>query len=192
MQNVEHVLSGLAPILIGDTHSAQILDALPVAVYATDPEGRITYYNQAAADFWGCEPALGQTYWCGSFKLYRPDGTPLPHDECPMAMSAEDRRPVRGLEAIVERADGTRVPFMPYPTPIFDPSGAMIGAVNMLLDISETEAGRARCAASRGHCRIPPTMPSSAKTSTASSSAGTGARSVYSGIARTRSSESRC
>ena len=65
MQNVEHVLSGLAPILIGDTHSAQILDALPVAVYATDPEGRITYYNQAAADFWGCEPALGHTYWCG-------------------------------------------------------------------------------------------------------------------------------
>jgi len=141
MQNVEHVMSGLAPILVGDTQSAQILDALPVAVYATDPEGRITYYNQAAADFWGCEPALGHTYWCGSFKLYWPDGTPLPHDECPMAIALKTGRPVRGLEAIVERADGTRVPFVPYPTPIFDPSGAMIGAVNMLLDISERKRG---------------------------------------------------
>ena len=87
MQNVEQVLSGLAPILVGDTQSAQILDALPVAVYATDPEGRITYYNQAAADFWGLRPVLGQAFWCGSFKLFWPDGTPLAHDECPMAIA---------------------------------------------------------------------------------------------------------
>ena len=59
MQNVEQVLSGLTPILVGDTQSAQILDALPVAVYATDPEGCITYYNQAAADFWGQRPDIG-------------------------------------------------------------------------------------------------------------------------------------
>ena len=77
MQNVEQVLSGLTPILVGDTQSAQILDALPVAVYATDPEGCITYYNQAAADFWGQRPGLGKDFWCGSYKLYWPDGTPL-------------------------------------------------------------------------------------------------------------------
>ena len=52
----------LAPILVGDTQSAQILDALPVAVYATDPEGRVTYYNQAAADFWGYRPPIGETF----------------------------------------------------------------------------------------------------------------------------------
>ncbi len=137
MQNVEQVLSGLAPIFIGDTQSAQILDALPVAVYATDPEGRITYYNQAAADFWGCEPVLGHTHWCGSFKLFWPDGTPLPLDECPMAMALKTGRPVRGMEAIAERPDGVRVPFIPYPTPIYDASGTLMGAVNMLLDISE-------------------------------------------------------
>ncbi|MEJ0078147.1 MAG: PAS domain S-box protein [Alphaproteobacteria bacterium] len=141
MQNMEQVLSGLTPILIGDTQSALILDALPVAVYATDPQGRITYYNQAAADFWGCEPELLHTYWCGSFKLFWPDGTPLAHDECPMAIALKTGRPVRGLEAIVERPDGVRVPCIPHPTPIHDASGALIGAVNMLLDISERKNG---------------------------------------------------
>jgi len=141
MRNMEQVLSGLAPILVGDTQSAQILDALPVAVYATDPEGRVTYYNQAAADFWGYRPPIGETFWCGSFKLYWPDGSPLPHDECPMATALKTGRPVRGVEAIAERPDGTRVPFVPCPTPIFDSSGALIGAVNMLLDISERKAG---------------------------------------------------
>ena len=141
MQNVEQILSGLAPVLIGDTQSAQILDALPVAVYATDPEGCITYYNQAAADFWGQRPALGQDFWCGSYKLYWPDGTPLPLDECPMAIALKTGRPVRGAEAIAERPDGVRVPFIPYPTPIYDASGALIGAVNMLLDISERKNG---------------------------------------------------
>jgi PAS domain S-box-containing protein len=140
MQNAEQMLSGLAPILVGGTESAQILDALPVAVYATDPQGRITYYNQAAAEFWGDEPELGQAYWCGAAKLYWPDGTALPHDECPMAVALKTGRPVRGLEAIAERPDGTRVPFIPYPTPIYEPSGALMGAVNMLLDISERKS----------------------------------------------------
>ena len=34
----------------------RLLEALPVAVYTTDAEGRITFYNQAAADFWGYRP----------------------------------------------------------------------------------------------------------------------------------------
>src|SRR5262245_1469736 len=105
MQNVEQVLSGLTPILVGDSQSAQILDALPVAVYATDPEGRITYYNQAAGDFWGYRPPLGDTYWCGASKLYWPDGTDLPHEECPMAVALKTGRPIRGTEAVAERPD---------------------------------------------------------------------------------------
>src|SRR6202011_4728538 len=62
---------------------------------------------------------------------------PLPHGECPMAMAVKERRPIRGMEAVAERPDGSRVPFIPYPTPIYDASGTFIGAVNMLVDISE-------------------------------------------------------
>src|SRR5437763_1717700 len=65
------------------------------------------------------------------------DGTPLPHDECPMAIALKEGRPVRGAEAVAERPDGTRVPFIPYPTPLRDSDGNIVGAINMLVDISE-------------------------------------------------------
>jgi PAS domain S-box-containing protein len=117
--------------------STELLQALPAAVYTTDAAGRITFFNEAAAELWGCRPELGKSEFCGSWKLYWPDGTPLPHDECPMALALRERRPVRGMEAIAERPDGTRVPFIPYPTPLFDAAGALIGAVNALVDISE-------------------------------------------------------
>jgi PAS domain S-box-containing protein len=41
------------------------------------------------------------------------------------------------MEAICERPDGTRVALIPYPTPLFDGSGTLIGAVNIVVDISE-------------------------------------------------------
>jgi len=112
-------------------------NALPAAIYMTDPSGRITFYNDAAAELWGCHPEIGKSEWCGSWKLYWPDGTPLAHDECPMAVTLKTGRPVRGVEAVAERPDGTRVPFMPYPTPLYDASGALVGAVNMLVDLTD-------------------------------------------------------
>jgi PAS domain S-box-containing protein len=115
----------------------ELLDALPAAVYTTDAAGRITYYNQAAVQFAGRQPMLGTDEWCVTWRLYRPDGTPMRHDECPMAVALKENRPIRGAEAIAERPDGTRIPFLPYPTPLRDASGALVGAVNMLVDITE-------------------------------------------------------
>ena len=122
----------------------QLLEALPAAVYTTDAAGRITFFNQAAAELWGHRPQLGSAEWCGSWKLYWPDGTPLPHGECPMAMALKENRPIRGIEAVAERPDGTRVPFMPFPTPLRDEAGTLIGAVNMLVDISERKEADSR------------------------------------------------
>jgi PAS domain S-box-containing protein len=53
-----------------------------------------------------------------------------------MAIALKTGKPVRGVEAVAERPDGTRVPFAPYPTPIFDSSGELAGAVNMLVDLT--------------------------------------------------------
>ncbi len=114
-----------------------LLDALPAAVYTTDAAGRLTFFNQAAVDFWGRRPELGTSYWCGSWRLYWPDGAVLPHDQCPMAIAIKENRPVRGMEAIAERPDGTRVSFMPFPTPLRDSAGRLVGAVNMLVDVTE-------------------------------------------------------
>jgi PAS domain S-box-containing protein len=115
----------------------ELLDALPAAIYTTDADGRVTYYNAAAVHLAGRAPKIGSDEWCVTWRLYWPDGTPLPHDECPMAVALKTGRPVRGVEAVAERPDGTRVPFMPYPTPLHDASGNVVGAVNMLVDLTE-------------------------------------------------------
>ena len=121
----------------GDHYFRDVLEALPAAIYTTDAAGRITYYNQAAALLWGQRPELGESEWCGSWKLYWPDGRPLPHDQCPMALAIKEGRPNRGMEAVAERPDGIKIPFIPYPTPLFDSSGTLVGAVNMLVDITD-------------------------------------------------------
>ncbi|MEA2951110.1 MAG: hypothetical protein QOJ96_630 [Alphaproteobacteria bacterium] len=122
----------------------ELLGALPAAIYTTDAAGRITYFNEAAAELWGHRPQLGTSEWCGSWKLYWADGTPLPHDQCPMAIALKENRPVRGAEAIAERPDGTRIPFIPYPTPLRDQQGKLVGAVNMLVDITERKQAEER------------------------------------------------
>ncbi len=114
-----------------------LLEALPVAVYTTDAKGRITFYNEAAAELWGHRPRLGTDHWCGSWRLYWPDGRPLPHDECPMALTLKEGRPVRGIEAVAERPDGTRIPFLPFPTPLRNAAGRVTGAINLLVDLSD-------------------------------------------------------
>jgi len=53
-----------------------------------------------------------------------------------MAIAIKEKRIVRGIEAVAERPDGTRVPFDPYPVPLFDASGELIGAINMLVDLT--------------------------------------------------------
>ena len=115
----------------------KLLEVLPAAVFTTDAEGRITFYNRAAVELAGREPVLGVDNWCVTWRLYRPDGTLLPHDECPMAITLKEDRALSGVEAIAERPDGTRVPFLAYPRPIHDASGKLIGAVKMMLDITD-------------------------------------------------------
>ncbi|WP_129793795.1 PAS domain S-box protein [Sphingosinicella sp. CPCC 101087] len=122
----------------------ELLEALPAAVYTTDAEGRITFYNQAAVEMAGREPVLGSDEWCVTWKLYHPDGKPLPHDQCPMAVALRENRAVRGGEAVAERPDGSRVPFIPYPTPLRDAEGRLVGAINMLVDITERKEAEAR------------------------------------------------
>jgi PAS domain S-box-containing protein len=118
-------------------HYQQLVQSLPAAVYTCDNEGRITLYNEAAAKLWGRRPKLGEDQWCGSWKIFKPDGSPLPLNDCPMAIAIRDGRSVRGQEIIVERPDGTRVWVLPHPDPIRDESGKIVGTVNMLVQVDE-------------------------------------------------------
>lgn len=115
----------------------QALDDLPAALYVADPEGTITYYNQACITLAGRTPKLGHDKWCVTWRIYTPEGEYLPHDQCAMAVALREKRAVRDVEAIAERPDGTRVHFIPHPTPLFDRDGNFAGAVNLLLDVTE-------------------------------------------------------
>lgn len=115
----------------------EMIDALPVAIYTTDPEGYPTHFNPAAVAFAGRVPELGNDRWCVSWKLYRPGGAVLPHDECPMAVALKENREARGAEAIIERPNGERIWFVPYPTLLRDATSKVTGGVNMLIDITE-------------------------------------------------------
>ncbi|HKT27202.1 PAS domain S-box protein [Dyella sp.] len=142
------MLSKLSPTAGDHTNVSpdlNVLSHLPLAIYTTDAEGRITYFNDAAVAFAGRQPALGEM-WCVTWRLFLPDGTPLPHEQCPMAIALRERRPVRGVEAVAERPDGRRVPFMPYPTPLFDENGELIGAINALVDLTDRKHAQAQLA----------------------------------------------
>jgi len=121
-----------------------LIQALPGAIYTCDELGRVTLFNQAAVDLWGCEPEVGKDLWCGSWKIYRPDGTMLPLDECPMAVTLREGLAIRGQEIVIERPDGTRRHVLPHPEPMRNGEGVVVGAIDMLLDITDRkEAERA-------------------------------------------------
>ena len=127
-----------------------MIEALPAAVYTTDAQGYVTFYNQAAAELAGRKPEIGIDQWCVTWRLFQPDGSPLPLEQCPMAIALKERRPIRGEELIAERPDGGRARLMPFPTPLFDNDGRLTGGINMLVDITErhaSEAENARLAA---------------------------------------------
>jgi PAS domain S-box-containing protein len=135
-------------------HPSKILEALPAAIYTTDAAGYLTYYNEAAARLWGYRPQIGKQRWCGTWKIFRFDGTHVPHDQCPMAVAIQTGQPIHGIEADAERPDGTRVPCAVFPTPLFDENGKVVGAINMLVDITDrkkAEEGHAALAREMHH-----------------------------------------
>jgi PAS domain S-box-containing protein len=115
----------------------QLLEALPAAIQTTDTVGRITYCNRAAIELWGMRPQLGKDTRHSLYRLFYPDGRPMPDEVQPCQVSLRERRAVRDLEAILERADGRRVPIIPCPSPLFDEAGKLAGIVNMHVDITE-------------------------------------------------------
>jgi PAS domain S-box-containing protein len=116
----------------------ELLGALPAAIFVTDAAGRVTYYNQAAVELWGRRPELGKERWSDLARPCSADGKPARLADCPTEIALRQGKSVRGLEAI-ERADATRIPVVPYPTPLRDATGTIVGVVNMTVDISERQ-----------------------------------------------------
>ena len=102
--------------------STDLIEILPAAVYVCDADAVVISYNQRATELWGRAPKLGDTdlKYCGAHKLFRPDGTFLPHRETPMEMVLRTGTPARDHEVVIERPDGSRVTVLVNIAPIMN------------------------------------------------------------------------
>jgi signal transduction histidine kinase/CheY-like chemotaxis protein len=123
----------------GEKQFRRLLDALPAGAYLCDARGLIIYYNEHAVQLWGRAPKIRDPIdrFCGSFKLFTADGMPIKHDQCWMALALEHEREYNGLEIIIERPDGVRITCLAHASPIHDDAGRMLGAMNVLVDITD-------------------------------------------------------
>jgi len=121
-----------------DWFSRHLVEILPAAVYVCDTDAVIVAFNQRATELWGRTPKLGQTdeKFCGAHRLFRPDGTYLPHRETPMEWVLRTGATARDQEVIIERPDGSRLPVLVNIAPLFDDDGLQIGAVNCFQDLT--------------------------------------------------------
>lgn len=137
--NPERLLDTALEALSTESDWRTILDDLPVPIYITDRDGAVTYWNRACIELAGRVPQLGQDRWCVTWRIYTTGGEFMPHAECPMAEAIKNREEIRGKVAIALRPDGSRIAFLPYPTPLFDSGGNFTGAINMLVDVTDEQ-----------------------------------------------------
>ena len=117
----------------------RLFEQLPFAVYVCDRDGLVLRYNRRAAELWGRAPKLGDPNerFCGSYRMFRPDGSLLPHHQCPMADVLRTGVSVRQQEVHIERPNGSRGIALVDIEPIRDSDGNIVGAVNCFQDITE-------------------------------------------------------
>ncbi|MBT9539372.1 PAS domain S-box protein [Thiobacillus sp.] len=117
----------------------ELVDILPIAVYTCDASGLIEGHNRQATELWGREPSLGDEAdrFCGAYRLYTHDGVYMPYPDCPMGEVLRTGRAVVDREIIIERPDGSRRAAVVNIIPRLDEHGAMTGAINCLIDITE-------------------------------------------------------
>jgi two-component sensor histidine kinase len=117
------------------------LETLPAGAYTCDADGLITSFNAQAVELWGRAPALNDPVdrFCGSFKLFSTDGSPIAHDQCWMALALTRHEAYNGQAIVIERPDGQRLTALAHANPIHNASGTLLGAVNVLVDISDRQ-----------------------------------------------------
>ncbi len=124
----------------GDIPSCrQLLERLPAGAYTCDAAGLITYFNPRAVELWGREPRLNcaSDRYCGSFRLFAPDGAPIRHDQCWMALALRNASEYNGQEIVIERPDGGRRTALAHANPVINGEGKVVAAVNVLMDITD-------------------------------------------------------
>jgi PAS domain S-box-containing protein len=139
------------PLRLRDAEEAfelpgRLFEQLPFAIYICDQAGLVLRYNHRAAELWGRSPKPGDANerFCGSYRMFRPDGSLLLHHQCPMADVLRTGVPVRQQEVHIERPDGSRGIALVDIEVVKDSNGNIVGAVNCFQDITERKRSEAQ------------------------------------------------
>ena len=133
----------------------ELVELMPVAVYVCDTSGRLQSYNKRAVELWGRKPASGSTaqHYCGSLRLYSPDGRRVLHQDSKMAEVLQTGIGARDLEVVIERSDGSRITVLVNIVPLRNGDGDLIGAMNCFQDIPERKRAQVELQHSVGQLR---------------------------------------
>jgi PAS domain S-box-containing protein len=111
---------------------SRLLDAVGQSVIATDPQGKIIYWNRAAEELygWSKEEVMGLP-----IVEVTPSEEMLEHAEEIMSELRAGRS--WSGEFVVQRKDGSTFPAMVTDTPVHDEQGNLVGIIGVSTDISE-------------------------------------------------------
>jgi PAS domain S-box-containing protein len=116
-----------------------VLAMLPVGVFIADAEGRVLEANAAARAIWGQEVPLA--VMVDDYAVYKgwwPEtGRLVAANEWPLAGAIRRGEARIAEEIAVEAADGQRRTILDSAVPLRDETGAIIGAINVNVDITD-------------------------------------------------------
>ena len=121
----------------------RVLRQMPAAVAVVDADtGRVVLASGRAEDGGGPPGLLD-----APGAALRPDGTPYPEEERPLARSLRTGESVVGEEVALRREDGSTAVYLLHTAPVRDPAGRIVAAVALWTEVT----GALRAAAEREH-----------------------------------------
>ncbi len=122
---------------VAQARLTQLVETLPVAMYTLDENGYMQLFNSAAVTLWGRTPQIGKDRWCGSYKATSVNNLDMPVEQYPIVKALRENKTIK-TEAYIYRPNGDKRHVIAHPQPLHDENGKVVGASNVLIDITDT------------------------------------------------------
>jgi PAS domain S-box-containing protein len=153
--DVTDIRETAADLVAAAAEREAILGQLAEGVVVTDPDGRITFVNDAAVRLHGVERLdVGPDDYAGSYHLFTEDGLPYPAQDLPLTRAVMKGETILDARWRIRRPDGSEVLAVGNARPVFNPDGGRIGTVLTLRDETARVEAENRLAESEIRFRI--------------------------------------
>ncbi|HRA51112.1 MAG TPA: diguanylate cyclase [Actinotalea sp.] len=132
-----------ARCVVHDGMYAELLDSMSDGVYFVDRERRITYWNSGAGALSGYsrDEVVGRRCRDGLLNHVDEAGAQLCGARCPLLWTMRDGQP-RECHILMHHKDGHLVPVRVRASPLRDPAGTIVGAVEVFSDDTALRTAR--------------------------------------------------